>query len=65
MISSQNMILYTDIEQEGELEKPGDAELERRVWPSSGKIEFEEVTMNDVTDKTQINNMSFKVQGGM
>ena len=65
MISSQNMISYTNIEQESDLEKPGDAELERRVWPSSGKIEFEEATMTDVTDKSQITNMSFKVQGGM
>ena len=61
MISSQNMISYTNIEQESDLEKPGDAELERKIWPNSGKIEFEEATMNDVTDKTQITNMSFKV----
>ena len=65
MFSSQNMITYTNIEQESDLEKPGDSELERRVWPNSGKIEFEEATMNDVADKTQINNLSFKVQGGM
>ena len=39
------MIAYTKLDMEDELEKEGDFDLERRNWPSCGKIEFEDATM--------------------
>ena len=30
------MITYTQLEEEDDLEKPGDAELSRRAWPAQG-----------------------------
>ena len=60
------MVEYTNIEEEDELEKPGDAELERRMWPTAGKIEFEEVTMRYSSElEPSIDNLSFKAQAGM
>ena len=35
------MVEYTNLEEEDELGRPGEAELERRMWPTAGKIEFE------------------------
>ena len=64
--SSQRMVEYTNLEEEDELEKPGDAELERRMWPTAGKIEFEEATMRYRNElEPSINNLSFKAQAGM
>jgi len=66
MTSSQRMISYSKLEIEDELEKPGDAELERRMWPVNGKIEFEEVTMSYRPElEPSIVNLSFKAQAGM
>jgi len=67
MTSSQRMIGYTKLEPEDELEKPGDKDLEdRRMWPSEGKIEFEEATMRYRREmEPSIHNLSFKVQAGM
>ena len=39
------MIAYTKLEEEDDLNKEVDRDLERRMWPSSGKIEYEEATM--------------------
>lgn len=64
--SSQRMVEYTNLEEEDELVKPGDAELERRMWPTAGKIEFEEATMRYRSElEPSINNLSFKAQAGM
>ena len=64
--SSQRMVEYTYLEEEDQLERPGDIELERRMWPTAGKIEFEEATMR-YRDENEpcISNLSFKAQAGM
>ena len=64
--SLQRMVAYTKLEEEDKLEKPGDEELERNMWPTEGKIEFEEATLRNSYDSDPIlKNMSFKVQPGM
>ena len=40
MTSAQRMFAYTQLEEEDDLVKPIDVELERRMWPSIGKIEY-------------------------
>ena len=67
MLSSKRLIEYTKLETEDKLEKQCDAELEKRLWPSQGKIEFEDVTVRefDEQDKPNLDNLSFKVQAGM
>ena len=40
MTSAQRMFAYTQLEEEDDLVKPNDADLERRMWPSIGKIEY-------------------------
>lgn len=60
------MSAYTKLDMEDDLEKPGDVELERRSWPSCGKIEFEEATMRYRRElEPSILDLSFKAQGGM
>ena len=59
--SSQRMVEYTHLEVEDQLERPGDTELERRMWPAAGKIEFEEATMRYRDElEPAICNLSFK-----
>lgn len=67
MTSSQRMIAYTQLSPEDCIEKPGDKDLEeRRLWPSEGKIEYEEATMRYRREmEPSIHNLSFKVQAGM
>ena len=66
MASSKRMIEYTKVEQEDELERPGDADLEKRMWPFYGKIEFEETSMRYRKElDPSLNNLTFKVQPGM
>ena len=60
------MVEYTNLEEEDQLEMPGDAELKRKSWPTAGKIEFEEATMRYRSElEPSINNLSFKAQAGM
>ena len=60
------MVEYTYLEEEDQLERPGDIELERRMWPTAGKIEFEEATMRYRDEnEPSISNLSFKAQAGM
>ena len=67
MTSAQRMFAYTQLEQEDSLVKEAvDSELERRNWPSTGKIEYEEATMRYRRElEPSILNLSFKAQGGM
>ena len=61
MTSSQRMIAYTKLEEEGDLVKPEDTALERALWPSQGKIEFEDATMRYRRElEPSILNLSFK-----
>ena len=60
------MVEYTNLEEEDQLERPGDTELERRMWPTAGKIEFEEATLRHRDElEPSISNLSFKAQAGM
>ena len=60
------MIAYTQLNEEDDLNKEVDKDLERRMWPSSGKIEYEEATMRYRRNlEPSISNLSFKVQAGM
>ena len=60
------MVEYTNLEEEDQLERPGDAELERHMWPTAGKIEFEEATLRHRDElEPSISNLSFKAQAGM
>ena len=55
------MVEYTYLEEEDQLEKPGDIELERRMWPTTGKIEFEEATLRYRDEnEPSFSNISFK-----
>ena len=67
MTSSQRMVAYTQLDLEDDLVKPGDRDLhERRMWPSEGKIQFEEATMRYRREMDpSIINLSFKAQAGM
>jgi ABC-type multidrug transport system fused ATPase/permease subunit len=66
MTSSKHMIAYTDLEEEDALVKSEDKELDRCMWPSLGKIEYEEATMRYRRElEPSISNLSFKVQPGM
>ena len=67
MLSSKRLIEYTKLETEDKLEKQCDSELDKRMWPSQGKIEFEDVTVREFEeqDKPNLDNLSFKVQAGM
>ena len=67
MLSSKRLIEYTKLETEDKIEKQCDAELDKRMWPSQGKIEFEDVTVREFEeqDKPNLDNLSFKVQAGM
>ena len=61
------MVSYTKLDLEDDLVKPGDRDLhDRRLWPSEGKIQFEEATMRYRREMDpSIVNLSFKAQAGM
>ena len=66
MTSSQSMIAYTKLDIEDLLEQPGDEALEKRLWPSNGDIEFEDVTMRYRKElDPAVYKLSFKAQPGM
>ena len=60
------MIAYTKLDIEDLLEQPGDEALEKRLWPSNGDIEFEDVTMRYRKElDPAVYKLSFKAQPGM
>ena len=66
MTSSQRIVAYTELGQEDDLEKTEDKNLERRMWPFSGDIEFEDATMRYRRElEPSLKNLSFKTKAGM
>ena len=66
MTSSQRIYEYTQLEQEDDLYKVGDKDLEKRGWPMNGKLECEDATMRYRKElEPSIRSLSFKAQPGM
>ena len=66
MTSSQRIVQYCKLDQEDELEKPKDKELQKSNWPSKGELTFNNLSMRyrEHMDPS-INNLDVKIQPGM
>ena len=66
MTSSQRIFEYTQLEQEDDLVKEGDKDLQKRGWPMNGKLEYEGATMRYRKELApSIKSLSFKALPGM